>query len=84
MEILHECESFIEDLYSLLPDFFCSENDTVLRNEERDSIEGLITEFGRFLLQVTGHRSQVTGCRSQVAGHRLQVTIKRQSVILAM
>ena len=43
---------------------------------------------GRFLLQVTGHRSQVTGCRSQVAGHRSQVAgrikIKKQSVILAI
>ena len=28
----------------------------------------------RFLLQVTGHRSQVTGHRSQVTGHRSQVT----------
>ena len=32
---------------SLLPetDFFSSENDTVLSNEERDSIEGLLTEL---------------------------------------
>ena len=52
-EILHECESFFEDLYfskmktdSLLSetDFF-SENDNVLSNEERDSIEGLLTEL---------------------------------------
>ena len=53
-EILHECESFFKDLYSskmktdsILPetDFFFSENDTVLSNEERDSIEGLLTEL---------------------------------------
>ena len=32
---------------STLPetDFFFSENDTVLSNEERDSIEGLLTEL---------------------------------------
>ena len=56
-EILHECESFFEDLYfckmktdSLLPEtvFFFSENDTVLSNEERDSIEGLLTELECF------------------------------------
>ena len=53
-EILHERESFFKDLYSskmktdsILPetDFFFSENDTVLSNEERDSIEGLLTEL---------------------------------------
>ena len=52
-EILHECESFFKDLYSskmktdsILPktNFFFSENDTVLSNEERYSIEGLLTE----------------------------------------
>ena len=52
-EILHECESFFKDLYSskmktdsILPEtnFFFSENDTVLSNEERYSIEGLLTE----------------------------------------
>ena len=52
--ILHECESFFKDLYSsktktdsILPDtnFFFSENDTGLSNEERDSIEGLLTEL---------------------------------------
>ena len=56
-EILHECESFFEDLYfskmktdSLLPetDFFFSENDTILSNEERDSIEGFLTELECF------------------------------------
>ena len=35
---------------------------------------------GRFLLQVTGHRSQVTGCRSQVTGCRSQVTGCRSQV----
>ena len=30
---------------------------------------------GRFLLQVTGHRSQVTGHRSQVTGYRSQKDI---------
>ena len=53
-EILLECESFFKDLYSSkmktdsLPpetDFFFSENDTVLSNEERDSIDGLLTEL---------------------------------------
>ena len=53
-EILHECESFFKDLYSskmrtdlISPetDSFFSENDTVLSNEERDSIEGLLTEL---------------------------------------
>ena len=53
-EILQECESFFKDLYSsklktdsILPetDFFFSENDTVLSNEERDSIEGYLTEL---------------------------------------
>ena len=53
-EILHECESFFKDLYSSkmrtdssLPetDFFFSENDIILSNEERDSIEGLLTEL---------------------------------------
>ena len=53
-EILHECESFFKDLYSskmrtdsIFPeiDLFFSENDTVLSNEERDSIEGLLTEL---------------------------------------
>ena len=48
-EILDECEAFFKDLYSskmktdsFFPetDFFFSENDTVLNNEERDSIEG--------------------------------------------
>jgi len=36
--------------HSLLPetDFFFSENDTVLSNEERDSIEGLLTELECF------------------------------------
>ena len=46
-EILPECKSFFKDLYSskmkidsILPetDFFFSENDTVLNNEERESI----------------------------------------------
>ena len=56
-EILQECEFFFKDLYSskmktesLLPeiDFFFSENDTVLSNEERDSIEGFLTELECF------------------------------------
>ena len=34
----------------------------------------------RFLLQVTGHRSQVTGHRSEVTGHRPQVTGRRSHV----
>ena len=54
-EILHECEYFFKDIYSSkmktdsIPaetdKFFFSENDTVLSNEERDSIEGLLTEL---------------------------------------
>ena len=53
-KILHECESFFKDLYSSnmktdsLPpetDLFFSENDTILSNEEHDSIEGLLTEL---------------------------------------
>ena len=53
-EILQECESFFKDLYSsklktdsILPetDSSFSENDTVLINEERDSIEGYLTEL---------------------------------------
>ena len=36
---------------------------------------------GRFLLQVTGHRSQVAGHRSQIAG---RIKIKKQSIILAI
>ena len=53
-EIPQECESFSKDLYSskmttdsILPetDFFFSQNDTVLSNAERDSIEGLLTEL---------------------------------------
>ena len=56
-EILQECKFFFKDLYSskmktesLLPeiDFFFSENDTVLSNEERDSIEGFLTELECF------------------------------------
>ena len=56
-EILQECEFFFKDLYSskmktesLLPeiDFFFSENDTVLSNEERDSIEGFLSELECF------------------------------------
>ena len=57
-EILHECEYFFKDLYSskmktdAIPaetdKFFFSENDTVLSNEERDSIEGLLTELPGF------------------------------------
>ena len=53
-EILSECESFFKDLYSskmrtgsILPetDFFFSENNTVLSNKERNSIEGLLTDL---------------------------------------
>ena len=53
-EILHECESFFKDLFSskmktdsILPetDLFFSENATLLSNEERDSIESLLTKL---------------------------------------